>query len=672
MSISPDTREEALTYLRGRENPFDILARPQMATDRFAESHVPALLSEPRQILLTMIDSYIVPEYASEDDLPPTRVVTIRGPRGAGKTHLLHSLLHRQPERRQLIIRPTWYSAELEFKEYLLAWLRSALVDPHEIHAVRPFEWIAETLTRKLLLEAVRSLDPVGRVLACSPGRWQRWLLLLGHGDRLTRRWQDLADRLDRLPPDQEVRAVFQEHGFRPEVGFRLISGHLEKVEKGSHLLARVRRRLYEATARWALMRDESLLLELLESGTIEGGRFSRQDTVPCLLACLIESCALTSLPVVFAFDNAEGLFAPKNTWDDELVRSFLRNVAQTIDQTKGLLLLFFIERGLYQVLGANHFDEFIRPRWMQSVLVKGASMPDLIDLQAPTWPEIQQLVKERIDRLLTAFPDKAQLPELFPFPPEFQAKLAGELESSSASGQSLRTVLTSLRGEYSRIVHPPILPPVDPIVVWHRLLAATARGLGDSLAPHRQGFHAGLGQLLQHAMPLSAGDWTLRAVQPLVTVGSNPAVGLVSVLEWGSSGEPLSVAVGLLLAGGSVTPTDLAAKLEVFNGRTPPVEQLIVLWPSPNASPERPEDSLPKKTHSIWMENKNHHRSVIRLVSREELRTLLTFSGWLTAVVDDSTEPLSKEEIRTFIHTHCRAVLQLVSPAPVEERSQT
>jgi hypothetical protein len=210
----------------------------------------------------------------------------------------------------------------------------------------------------------------------------------------------------------------------------------------------------------------------------------------------------------------------------------------------------------------------------------------------------------------------------------------------------------------------------VDPIVVWHRLLADTAHGLGDSLAPHRQGFHAGLGQILQHAMPLSVGDWTLRAVHPLVTVGSNPAVGLVSVLEWDSSGEQFSVAVGMLLAGGSVMPTDLAAKLEVFNGRTPPVEQLIVLWPSLNASPERPDDSLPKKTHSIWAENKNHHRSVLRLVSRDELRMLLTFSGWLTAVVDDSSEPLSREDVRTFIHTHYRAVLQLVSPAPIEERS--
>src|SRR5260370_28775163 len=85
----------ALDILRGMENPFESLARPQRLDDRFLDLHVPELLARERGQLMQIIDRYRVHEYATASDLPPTRVVTVLADRGAGKTHLLQSLAYR-------------------------------------------------------------------------------------------------------------------------------------------------------------------------------------------------------------------------------------------------------------------------------------------------------------------------------------------------------------------------------------------------------------------------------------------------------------------------------------------------------------------------------------------------------------------------------------------------
>jgi hypothetical protein len=100
MSISLEEKadrlaQEALDRLKGKENPFESLVRPQKGDTRFRDLDVPGLLREQRELLLQVIDSYRVPEYTGASDLRPTRVVIIRGDRGAGKTHLLRSLQYR-------------------------------------------------------------------------------------------------------------------------------------------------------------------------------------------------------------------------------------------------------------------------------------------------------------------------------------------------------------------------------------------------------------------------------------------------------------------------------------------------------------------------------------------------------------------------------------------------
>ena len=78
---------------------------------------------------------------------------------------------------------------------------------------------------------------------------------------------------------------------------------------------------------------------------------------------------------------------------------------------------------------------------------------------------------------------------------------------------------------------------------------------------------HAGLGRLLQAAMPLECAGWTLTQVQPTETVGNNPSYGMVTILEWQSTSpagngtdQLLRQGIGLLLAGGTGMATDLGA----------------------------------------------------------------------------------------------------------------
>ena len=118
--VPPEVGKAAVDFLKGKTNPFESLARPQRLDDRFLDLHVKELLAEPRRLLWQVIDRYRVAEYARAADLPPTRVVTIRGDRGAGKTHLLQSLSYRGDGKSQILVRPSFFDGDLPFEEYLL------------------------------------------------------------------------------------------------------------------------------------------------------------------------------------------------------------------------------------------------------------------------------------------------------------------------------------------------------------------------------------------------------------------------------------------------------------------------------------------------------------------------------------------------------------------------
>jgi hypothetical protein len=658
MPTIPEVQKAALALLRRQENPFDALAQPQTADARFADADVPEILRQERKLLLAMIDSYRGAGYAGTADLPPTRVVTVRGPRGSGKTHMLQALLHR-PEPDQVFVRLQYHPFDLPFEEYLLGQLRTALLGPDEVRQTRPFDRVAEGLTRQLLLQAVRSLDPVDRLHAAAAA-----------GHRTARPVEQLAELLAAPADGKGVRALLAGQGFRPEHGARLIGGHLQKYERGVLPEVVVRRQFYNVTARRALLGEDEPLAEFLMGGyaTAPAGATTRASLVSQLLACLVEACAVEGLPVVYLIDNLEHLLRPRNQRDPELAGAFLDGLAQAVDTTRGLLLFLFAESGLFDAEISPLVQGFALARLMQGVNAGGKTLPFLIDLEPPSYEEVRLIAESRIDKLLAPFDRKGELPDLFPLRPAFVNELATELQPGHR--QVLRNILIRLREEYAKAVWVEGSGAGDdPAAAWRKTRQRVKQRVGDALHPHRQEIHAGLGMMLQQALPLEIGGWSLDRVEPTVSVGDNAAVGLVTLLEWRrasesspeEAAETLRMAVGTLLSPGGGMPGDLAAKLEVFQKRSQKIDQLVILWPG---APEvNPADSLPRVTRQVWDASKHTAKSALRKSDKDDLRTMLAFPEWLRQVRDDAAEPLPAADVAAFVREQCPGVIQLVAP---------
>jgi hypothetical protein len=674
MSNSREAETLALDFLKGKENPFDSLARPQRLDDRFLDVHVPEILAEDRELLLKVIDWYRVEEYFRSADLRSTRVVTILGDRGAGKTHLLQSLAYRADGRSQLLVRPSYYDHHLPFEEFLLAQLMATLATEDEVYRSRPIEDIAAALTRRLLRQALRGLGPTERVFALQPSGWKRLQFLFGRADRECPVFDGLIAALETGNGTVNLAHVVERHRLEPRQCLRLIQGHLSRQEPGPDLLAELRRKLYAAMAQSALLGENGPLFSLVqgEYGDIGTAATTRVETVSRLLHVVTEVCALVRQPIVFAFDNLERLFSPQNQFDGELVRAFFNSLAQAVDTTKGLLILLFAESGLFE-RAASFMDEFARHRLEQGVPIYGRGPMNIIRLQPPGADEIKMLVKNRIGELLVDCAVAGELPASFPFDD-------GSLQSAAGGQQSLRNTLLRLRNEYSaRVYQQPTAETRAPAIPWENLLEASwheqfkaaGRKLEGGLASQLQNVHAGLAALLRQLVPLSLERWLLTDVQPTATIGDNPTYGVVSLLTWEkqprSDGEPaaLKVGVGFLLAKGSGMPHDLRAKLDFFR-RPRRGDRLLVLWAT-QTDREDLVEALPTGTRSVWDGSRHTSNVTLRRVSNDEVCTLLTVPDWLNAVQAAADQPVPPEVVQSFIKERFQSLLPLIAP-PVAE----
>lgn len=692
MSIST----KALDHLKGKDNPFELLVRPQLRDDNFRAQHVEELLRGDRRLLLEIIDWYRVPEYAGQNSLRATRVVTVRGPRGAGKTHLLQSLIYRDDGKSQILIRPSHYATDPDFPEYLLAQLKTALIEPDEIYHGSPFEDIARTVTRRLLRQTILAFEPTDYIFASSPSAWERFRLLWNDASAIVHRWRRLGDILQDPNTTQDLPELLKRHDFPVERCLQLIIGHVNRYEAGDDLPTLMRRQLYIALARTALAEDSAAFQAFIRgdylhdkaekdaNGTDGFAAHPRAEVVRCLLQSLIEACALVRLPVVFAFDNLEGLFSPTGTLNGELIKAFFSNLAQAIDNTKGFLFLIFAENGLYQSEIANRMGEFARDRLAQGVPLPGRGPVSLIDLHPPTAAEMKSLVRARVRVLLADFPEKDHVVDEFPFSPEFLAKELGE------NSRGLRNSIQRLRDQYSRAVYAPDsqLAPVEregvpePTQLVDAVLDAAWQNQLKLATPKLyamtnffESFHAGLGTLLQRLLPLKAGDWTLTEVQPTVSVGDNATYGIVTLLKWKgdaqsgeTSGQEVRTAVAFLLAGGPGMAVDLRSKFDAFQKRPKPA-QLIVLWPtqrgdSAKGTSDLHSDNLPEKTRKAWDDSSDHSKAVLRRLPKEALRDVAAVPGWLQEINEALDQPLPDDKVRAFLDEHCGSLIPLVQPA--------
>src|SRR5207245_4045570 len=104
-------------------------------------------------------------------------VVPVLGNKGAGKTHLLHSIKHGSDGAWQLLVTPGTYQKDSDFLEYLLFQVIDTLLGGGKQKGSRPLEFVGEELTRRLICEALTSLTQSERLdLFPAPGlgRWTR------------------------------------------------------------------------------------------------------------------------------------------------------------------------------------------------------------------------------------------------------------------------------------------------------------------------------------------------------------------------------------------------------------------------------------------------------------------------------------------------------------------
>src|SRR2546423_9505330 len=111
-----------------------------------------------------------------------SEVVPVLGNKGAGKTHLLHSIKHGQASAWQLLVTPGVYQKDTEFLEYLLFQVIDTLLGGGKQKGARPLEFVSEELTRRLLQQALTDLPPDGQLDLFPSPRLGRWPRKLGPG----------------------------------------------------------------------------------------------------------------------------------------------------------------------------------------------------------------------------------------------------------------------------------------------------------------------------------------------------------------------------------------------------------------------------------------------------------------------------------------------------------
>ena len=227
-----------------------------------------------------------------------------------------------------------------------------------------------------------------------------------------------------------------------------LALAHLDHLEKGQEVRSVIRRELYSAMIRAAMRQDPAPLDDFLEADyrPDHAQPVYRADVVRHLLHVLVEACALVRLPIVFAFDNLEGLLAPTGKLEPARATAFLEGLAQMVDHVRGFLILLLAEQNLYQE-ARKHAGSFAHSRLDQGAnILQGPALPRL-ELQPPGPDEVRDLTQGRMRKIRGQLPNGDQLPAGFPFPREVLEQIG------SRRGQYIRSKLESLREEYNRIV---------------------------------------------------------------------------------------------------------------------------------------------------------------------------------------------------------------------------
>ncbi|HEY1186592.1 MAG TPA: hypothetical protein VGE74_02995, partial [Gemmata sp.] len=452
--------------LKRAGNPFRNYFARNPDDEVCARFHVPELFAAERDLLHAIIDLY------RYDPQTHSEVVPILGNKGAGKTHLLHSIKHGTGGQWQLLVTPGTYQRDSDFLEYLLFQIIDTLLGGGKQKGVRPLEYVGDQLVRRQLGVALRELSDEEKVELFPPPGLGRWARRLGLGAQQAReRAEWLAENLSgysnfaRVPTP--VLQALTEAGLTAQKAFDLVAAYIQKNE--SHNAAGLmRRHIFQGFAKAALLRDESDLASFLTFGFAElefHVRPTRQDLVLALFKVLTEVFRSLKTPVVVAFDQLEDLLLARRTDDaHKTAEAFFAGIVQVMHQIDGLCFLIFAERGLWNRFVPS-LDGYIQDRLNNPVHVPKHGTVKAIRLEAPASDLVRRVVEARLRPCLAELPGGEPVPEIFPFADEQVLRIA-------RTEPTLRDMLQQFRHLFDHVVYGPddatterrgASPPVEP-----------------------------------------------------------------------------------------------------------------------------------------------------------------------------------------------------------------
>ena len=442
--------EKARETLKRAGNPFRNYFARNPDDEVCARYHVPELFAAERDLLHTVIDLY------RYDPMTHSEVVPVLGNKGAGKTHLLHSIKHGVGGQWQLLVTPGVYQKDTDFLEYLLFQIVDTLLSGGKQKGVRPLTFVGDLLVRRQLGLALRELSAEEKVEVFPPPGIGRWARRLGLGTtQAAERAEWLAENLSgyanfaRMP--MPLSQALADAGLSPERAYDLLAEHARKTET-HNAAGQMRRNLLQGFARAILLGDEAGLASFLTYGFADLDfqvRPTRQDLVLALFKALTEMFRGLKLPVVVAFDQLEDLLLARRSDDGhKIAESFFAGIVQVMHQIDGLCFLIFVERGLWNRFVPS-LDGYIQDRLNNPVHVPKLGTVKAIRLEAPAGDRVRQVVEARLRPVLDEVTDGDGLDDVFPFTDEQILRIA-------RAEPTLRDMLQQFRHLFDHLVYSP------------------------------------------------------------------------------------------------------------------------------------------------------------------------------------------------------------------------
>ncbi len=440
--------DRALEALRRSGNPFRNYFARNPDDEVCARYHVAELFAPERELLLNIVDLYRC------DPTTHSEMIPVLGNKGAGKTHLLHSIKHGGAGAWQLLVTPGVYQRDSEFLEYMLFQIIDTVLGGGRQRGVRPLEFIGEELARQLLVKTLEGMRPEDKLDLFPSGGLGRWTRMFGLGQgAASERAQGLIDALQRddggLRQAMPIRKCVAEFGLTNQKAFERVAAYIEQTEAHS-TAGLMRRAIHMGFARAALLEDEADLANFLTFGFAElefHVRPTRQELVLSLLKVLMEVFCGLKIPVVVAFDQLEDLLLSRRSDDGHrIAEAFFAGIVQVMHQIDGLCFLIFAERGLWNRFVPS-LDGYIQDRLNNPIHVPNHGTVKSLRLEAPSAELVRRVVEARLRPTLEEVPNFAELSDVFPFTDEQIIRIA-------RTEPTLRDMLQQFRHLFDRIVY--------------------------------------------------------------------------------------------------------------------------------------------------------------------------------------------------------------------------